>query len=116
MEQRWRDLVEEQASSGLSVRAFCESRGIAQPSLYSWKRELARRDRERTAGLVGPALFAPVQIIAEPHEPSSGSCLEIAVSGVVVRVPIAFDEVSLARVLSVLQRMSGNHGMERRPC
>lgn len=40
----WRMAIEEQAGSGLSVREFCRREGIAEPSFYTWRREIRRRD------------------------------------------------------------------------
>ncbi|WP_409994654.1 IS66 family insertion sequence element accessory protein TnpA [Blastopirellula marina] len=39
----WRSLIAEQASSRLSVRAFCLRRGVSEASFYARRRELARR-------------------------------------------------------------------------
>lgn len=39
--QKWRELVLQQRSSGLSVAKFCARHGIAVPSLYAWRRRLA---------------------------------------------------------------------------
>ncbi|MFM9065957.1 MAG: IS66 family insertion sequence element accessory protein TnpA, partial [Planctomycetota bacterium] len=40
LEQFWRDLVEKQARSALSVRRLCELEGISQPSFYLWRKRL----------------------------------------------------------------------------
>jgi hypothetical protein len=39
--QKWRELVERQRSSGMSVVGFCALHGVAVSSLYAWKRRLA---------------------------------------------------------------------------
>jgi hypothetical protein len=36
----WRDVLERQASSGLSAAAFCKSEGIAVPTFYGWRARL----------------------------------------------------------------------------
>lgn len=44
----WRQIIAGQASSGLTVAAYCLERGIHQGSFYSWKRRLrspAKRNR-----------------------------------------------------------------------
>ncbi len=46
-ESQWQDLVDRQAESGLSVRAFCEQEGVSEKSLYFWRRELPRRKRRK---------------------------------------------------------------------
>jgi len=43
----WRKAVAEQRRSGQTVRAFCQSRGLTEPSFYAWRAELVRRDQGR---------------------------------------------------------------------
>lgn len=38
----WRSLVREHAGSGLTIHAFCQSRGISCGSFYRWKSVIAR--------------------------------------------------------------------------
>jgi hypothetical protein len=45
-EQLWRERVERLQSSGLSVREFCRRENLPEPSMYGWRREIARRDAE----------------------------------------------------------------------
>jgi len=46
-EVRWRELLERQAGSGLSIRRFCASEGISEPSFYTWRRRLRQgQDKE----------------------------------------------------------------------
>ena len=46
----WRWIMEEQQRSGLTVRAFCQREGIAEPSFYGWRREIKRRDASNGLG------------------------------------------------------------------
>jgi len=39
--QKWKALLTEQASSGLSKKAFCEREGINAATFYYWQRRLA---------------------------------------------------------------------------
>ena len=72
----WREVVERQAKSGLSVSRFCEREDVSPASFYNWRRRLAEKADERPA-------FVPVQIQA-----GSGSALEIVLPGAVtIRVP-----------------------------
>jgi hypothetical protein len=43
-EREWRRRIGDWRRSGLSVRAFCAGRGLAQPSFYAWRRALAGVD------------------------------------------------------------------------
>lgn len=40
---RWREILKRQAGSGLSVREFCATEGVSQPSFYAWRRKLRER-------------------------------------------------------------------------
>jgi hypothetical protein len=45
----WGKAVADQRRSGQTVRAFCQSRGLTEPSFYAWRAELVRRDQRRQA-------------------------------------------------------------------
>jgi len=91
LERRWRGILAAFGRSGLSVRAFCRARSISEPSFYSWRRELARRDRV-VAKSAMPA-FVPVTVV-----PSA--VIEVVLpSGVMVRVPTGADETHAVRLI-----------------
>ena len=48
-EKYWRRLLREWRGSGLTGRDFCGVHGLSEPSFYAWRREIGRRDQERTA-------------------------------------------------------------------
>ncbi len=99
-EQQWRRWIGEWRASGLSVRAFCDRRGLAIPSFYAWRRTLERRAAEVPA-------FVPVQVVADAA-PAQASALEVVlVDGRTVRVAPGFDAATLRQLLAVL---------EGRPC
>ena len=95
-EQQWRRWIREWRESGLSVRAYCDAHGLAEPSFYAWRRELERRREEVSA-------FVPVQVIRD--EPTTaGSAVELLVAGQrIVRVSPGFDAATLRQVLAVLE-------------
>jgi transposase len=43
-ERYWREIVERQRQSGLSVRGFCRREGVSEPGFHGWRRELTLRD------------------------------------------------------------------------
>ena len=47
-ELRWREIVNRQAESGLSIREFCAKEEVSQPSFYAWRRKFRERENERT--------------------------------------------------------------------
>lgn len=46
----WRKCIARQRKSGLTIRAFCRQEGLSEPSMYGWRREIARRDASRSDG------------------------------------------------------------------
>ena len=40
---RWREILKRQAGSGLSIREFCATEGVSQPSFYAWRRKFRER-------------------------------------------------------------------------
>jgi hypothetical protein len=93
-------MIGEWQASGLSVRAFCERRGLTVASFYAWRRVLQRRAAEKAA-------FVSVQIVADAV-PDRVSALEVVLAeGRTVRVAPGFDAATLRQLLAVL---------EGRPC
>jgi transposase-like protein len=43
----WRDTLRKQASSGLTIRAYCRKHHVGESLFYFWRRELARRGSVR---------------------------------------------------------------------
>jgi len=37
---RWREILRRQADSGVSVREYCASEGLSEPSFYAWRKKL----------------------------------------------------------------------------
>lgn len=98
----WRRTVARWQKSGQTIRAFCHSAGLAEPSFYAWRAELQRRDR--TAPLAEDApVFVPVQVIAEPASAAPPAPLELVTAvGHVIRVRSGFDAATLRQLLAAL--------------
>jgi len=116
LERKWRKVLGAWAKSGLTQAAFCRERGIAVASFAWWKRELARRDAERTEtpqqsgtaatpDLAAGPMFVPVRVKpTEAGRSGDADGIEIVVrGGRRVRVGAGFDAQALARVVSVLE-------------
>jgi hypothetical protein len=39
-QNRWREAIKSQGKSGLSIKNFCEQRGINSPGFYVWRKRL----------------------------------------------------------------------------
>jgi len=108
----WRKTMEQHRQSGLSIHEFCRREKLREPSFYSWRRELARRDAVRRSSTPGrrKTVFLPVRLAPEapPAPPNPSGRIEIELPGrrrVHVAPPI--NRQALADVLAVL---------EARPC
>ena len=90
---QWRERIAEQARSGLSIKQFCQDRGIAQHAFYAWRRRL----RE-----TGPVRFALVDRGGGPHVPEC--TLELTLlNGERLRIGAGVDAVTLRAVLEALR-------------
>lgn len=72
-EARWREIVQRQAGSGISVRGFCAAEGISEPSFYAWRKKLrtrnvngtraVRNERRREEAADTASLFIPFKMV-----------------------------------------------------
>ena len=109
----WRDLVERQTASGLTIAKFCAEAGVSQNSFYVWKKRLrttapARqvtpvRRKHRRKKAVAKSLI-PVQVIPDVgHQPPTAKAIEIAwPNGVALRIPAGCDSKTLREVFVLL--------------
>jgi transposase len=100
-EQLWRRWLQLWQNSGLSVRAFCDCHGLAQPSFYAWRRELKQRDAATTT-------LVPVRVIPDSEPAPAGSVDVVLAGGRRLRVTPGFDPATLRQLLALLE--------EARPC
>jgi transposase len=100
-EQQWRHWIHQWQHSGLSVRAFCDRHGLAQPSFYAWRRTLQLR-----AAAASP--FVPVHLLPDEPRAPAASLEVILAGGRCLRVSPGFDPATLRQLLAVLE--------EARPC
>lgn len=64
-ERFYRKLVDEQKRSGLTIRAFAESRGIPAGTLSCWRHQIKKRDEahERRKKKTSKPAFVPVSVV-----------------------------------------------------
>lgn len=67
-EGSWRLLVNEQRGCGLNIRTFCKQKGISEPSFFAWRKELQKRDAERTADADSNGRLIPVDVVHGTRE------------------------------------------------
>lgn len=109
--QRWRDLIEEQRTGGLSVQAFCKRHGLASSTFFNWSRRFkseapsSAADQTRAA----PPPFVELEAPSASHTgeaddaSATTSTIELVLpSGLVVRVRRGFDPRLLQQVVEAL--------------
>jgi hypothetical protein len=110
-ERYWRRLLRLWQRSGQSGRDFCAAHGLPEPSFYSWRREIARRDQEppppRRCSVAAPAISAPFPVFQEltlAPATSPPAAIEVVLAcGHVVRIGPGFDADLLRQLLRVLE-------------
>ena len=91
----WERRVARWKKSGLSCEAFADREGVRPATLAWWRSELRRRAKAK-----GGFIELASVVVADGHER-----VEVSLSnGRVVRVPMAFDDAHLLRVLALAER------------
>jgi hypothetical protein len=70
----WRQIIDGQRPSGLTVAAYCRDRGIKDSAFYAWKRRLRSPAKPNR-------LSKPAFIELKPSSPSATAAIEICLRG-----------------------------------
>ena len=109
-EQFWREMLQRQAASGLSVRSVSRQEGLSEASFYAWRRTIATRDGRRgeptetpcaTRILGAPPAFLPALVSSEPRR-ETAITIELA-GGRVLRWPESLGAERLAQLVRALE-------------
>jgi hypothetical protein len=127
LEQFWRTTLAKWTQSGLNIRDFCRKHRLAEPSFYSWRREIAARDGKplaqpttaHTKSVVTRRTFTPAHAprpsprrATKPMPQPSfvalrvvpDSPLELVLrSGHTLRIPPGYDANHLRAIVAVLE-------------
>jgi len=103
-ERFWRRMLAGWKTSGLTIRAYCHRQGLAEASFYTWRRQLAARQRRDQASTPATLpLFVPVDV----EDGVAAAVLEVVLVGNrTIRVRPGFDRSTLAQVLALLEERS----------
>jgi hypothetical protein len=102
----WQLLLNEQAASGLTARAFCIQKGLAVQSFYQWKRKLLQPiGPKNTHALVKPSVqsLVPVRIVASAPNPTSLPIHIVTPSGFSVRVDSSMSPSEIAHLVASIE-------------
>lgn len=92
----WQSRIQAFHTSGeASVAAWCEKQNVPVQSMYQWLR------KSRTQTKIQPAQWLPV-VVQEPV-PSEAIPIPIKLNGITIDCPPDFDEVTLTKILQVVQ-------------
>ena len=98
-ESKWRAWIEEQESSGLTVREFAAMHDLSPATVYWWRSRLRRRSAE----VLDLVPVEVVEVVAKATE--RPPAIEIVLrDDMVLRLPRGFDDGDLGRVLAALAR------------
>jgi transposase-like protein len=90
--EEWQQLISEHKQSGLSVKVFCEERGVSEPSFYTWRKRLVEDQPTRFA-LVATNGVAPTR-----------PALHVVLAGGErLEIPPGVDPATLRTVLALLR-------------
>ena len=109
LERQWRERMAGWRASGLSVRDFCQRRGLTEPTFHYWRRELRIRDAAASTAAMKSSsenksrpVFVPLTVL-----PSATLAVEVRCpSGHVVLLP-SCDATSLASLFAALDPQAG---------
>jgi hypothetical protein len=88
----WLERIEAQERSGVSVKQFCEERGLTEQSFYSWRKRLQSQT---------PMRFALVETGGSPRAEAT---LELVLTtGERLRIGAGVDPTALRKVLEALR-------------
>ena len=92
-EAYWRDVLERQACSGLTIRDFCELEGVSTASFYNWRRRLAE-----------PVEDVPAFVSINVAQADARSPLEIVLGDdVTIRVPEGTSRQTIVDALAAVE-------------
>ena len=109
-ERSWRQLLQQFASSGQSIREFCAANHLKETAFYFWRAEIQRRDG-RAPGRKQPSTPHPVSfarvLVQEPQPMAEqGPCLRLG-DGRELLLPVSWTPAQLAAVVHAIEREGG---------
>lgn len=97
---RWRDRLEDQRTSGLSIAAWCRQHHIPDHQFYYWKKKFSPKDQGEQVVEWVPVVSTDID---KPESAHRDHGITISVGTVSIAVQPGFNEALLLDVIRVLQ-------------
>jgi len=94
-QEEWHERITEQERSGMSVRGFCKTRGLAEHVFYYWRKRLRSQKQ--------PVRFALVERGAAPDSVLKTELELVLATGERLRISTGVDAGTLRTVLEALR-------------
>jgi hypothetical protein len=105
-EKFWRNTLRAFADGQQSVREFCQTRQLSEPSFYAWRRTLARRDADRSraarVAVTAPA-FVPIRLAGAGNAAGDVPFEIVLACGHRIRLRPPVDRAALSEIVAALQ-------------
>ena len=100
--EEWRQIIESQQTSGMTVARYCRDRGVTECSFYNWKKRLRGASPSRPKHLPVPAF-----VEVTPSNPAQTDAIEILLRGSHrLRVGPGFDRQLLLDLIQTLEALA----------
>jgi hypothetical protein len=113
IEALWRDRINRQQTSGLSVEEFCARERFARSAFYRWRHLLGDGHKPVKPSPTSPApsAFLPVRVRIVENDPLHSAPIEADLpNGVHLRIPTANIQLACRLVRSVAAAKTGSGG------
>ena len=94
----WHKRLDDFAQSGLSVRKWCEVKGVSKYQYTYWRRRLADPGTEKST----EAGWLPIQIVEPAPVPVSPARLSVRIAHAAIDVEAGFDPALLRAIVEAL--------------
>ena len=103
-QEQWLERVTRWQRSGLDRDAFAAQEGVAAKRLAWWRWNLGRLGLAAEATVTSSTALSFVKLSMPTVDVPPSPLEVVANNGRVVRVPVGFDELTLARLLAAVER------------
>lgn len=106
----WREIILDQATSGLSIVRYCAHERISTASFHAWKRRLRLADSADSGQPLATPAFLPVTLRPPDPVPAMTAAIEADLpNGVRLRIPTASPRLA-CRIIRIVAQSQSNGG------